>query len=221
MSFNNRPDRPIETSIYIRLVTEGEMRKNTVRSFYNTVKENAPENVLSHFDVSDEKGNPTTSLLVHRINEEKQHEYEIPLVRNLTPDEIYEVVMNLNNKLTEGDFMVETSSFDDDCCLTEDDDPAEYMEPDVFERFAAKLSERMHNEWYKEREAAGWRFGPQRLEEDKTHPLMKHWNQLTEEEKQIDYSLPEFFIDLLEDFGYAVISHDELDELTEQVSKTK
>lgn len=219
MSFNNRPDRPIESTIFIKLVTEKEIRKNTVRSFYTTVKEHAPENVLSHYDVNDPDGNPTTTLLLHRINEDNKHEYEIPLVRNLTPDEIYEIVLNLDNTLTEGDFLLESSTYEEGCCLTEEDDLEEYMESDVFERFAEKLAERMHNEWYKEREAAGWRYGPQRLEEEKTHPLMRPWNQIIEDERQIDYSLPEFFIDLLEEFGYAVVSHEELNDLVEQVSK--
>lgn len=219
MSFNNRPDHALEASIFVKVVTEKELRKNTVKAFYNTVKESAPENVLSHYDVQDKKGNPTTSLLIHRLTEDGKHEYEIPLVRNLTPDELYEVMLNLNTRLTEGDFLFESSTYDEDCCLTEDEDLDEYMEPDVFERFATKLAERMHDKWYMEREAAGWRFGAQRLEEEKTHPLMKHWNQLTEEEKQIDYKLPEFFIDLLEEFGYSVISNEELDEFTEYFSK--
>jgi len=218
MSFNNRPDHPMEASIYLKLITEKELRKNTVRNFYSTVKSHAPENTLSHYDVQDPDGNPTTSLLVHRINEEEKHEYEIPLVRNLTADEIYEVLLNLDTKLTEGDFLLESSTYDEDCCPQEEY-LEEYMEPDVFERFAEKLAERMHTEWYKEREDAGWRFGAQRLEEEKTHPLMKPWNQLAEGEKQIDYNLPEFFIDLLEEFGYATISHEELNDLIEQVSK--
>ena len=219
MSFNNRPDHQLEASVFVKVVTEKELRKNIVKAFYNTVKESAPENVLSHYDIQDQKGNPTTSLLIHRLSEDGKHEYEIPLVRNLTPDELYEVMLNLNNKLTEGDFLFESSTYDEDCCLTEDEDLDEYMEPDVFERFATKLAERMHDKWYMERESAGWRFGPQRLEEEKTHPLMKHWNQLSEEEKQIDYKLPEFFIDLLEEFGYSVISNEELDEFTEHFSK--
>lgn len=219
MSFNNRPDRQLEASIFVKVVTEKELRKSTVRTFYNTVKESAPENVLSHYDVQDPKGNPTTTLLLHRLTEDGKHEYEIPLVRNLTPNELYEVMMNLDTRLTEGDFLFESSTYDEDCCLTEDDDLDEYMEPDVFERFATKLAERMHKKWYEEREAAGWRFGAQRLEEEKTHPLMKTWNQLTEEEKQVDYKLPEFFIDLLEEFGYSVISNEELDEFTEYFSK--
>lgn len=219
MSFNNRPDRPLEAPTFIKIVTESELRKNTVKTFYNTVKVHAPENVLGHYDVQDPHGNPDTTLLLHRINEENKHEYEIPLLRNLTPDEIYEVMMNLDNKLTEGDYLLESSTYDEDCCLTEDDDPEEYMEADVFERFATKLAERMHNKWYEEREAAGWRFGTQRLEEEKAHPLMKPWNQLTEDEKQIDYTLPEFFMDLLEEFGYSVVSNEELDDFVEQLSK--
>ena len=48
---------------------------------------------------------------------------------------------------------------------------------------------------------------------------MKPWSQLTEDEKQIDYSLPEFFMDLLEEFGYSVVSNEELDGFVEQLSK--
>lgn len=219
MSFNNRPDRPIEAPTFIKIVTENEWRKPTVKTFYNTVKEHAPENTLSHYDVQNPTGGPEQVFLLHRLNEDGKHEYEIPLVRNLTPDEIYEVMLNLNTKLTEGDFLLESSTYDENCCPEEVEDLEEYMDADVFERFAEKLAEQLHNKWYKEREAAGWRYGLQRLEEDKTHPLMKPWNQLSEEEKQIDYSLPQFFIDLLEESGYSIISHNELEGIIEQLSK--
>jgi hypothetical protein len=219
MSFNNRPDRPITSPIFVKVVSEGELRKNTVKAFYHTVKENAPENTLSHYDVQNPEGMPEEVLLLHRINEDGHHEYEIPLVRNLTPNELYEVMLNLNTKLTEGDFLFESSTYDEDCCPEGDEILEEYMEPEIFERVSVKLAERLHGRWYTERESAGWRYGSQRLEEDKTHPLMKPWSRLTEEEKQIDYGLPEFFIDLLEEFGYSVISHNELDGIVEQLSK--
>ena len=217
MSFNNRPDRPVEASTFVKIITEKELRKPTVKAFFNTVKENAPQNVIGHFDVQGPDGEPQQSFLVHRLDEEGKHEYIIPLVRNLTPNEIYEVMLNLDSKLNEGDFLFETSTFDEDCCP--EDELIEHMDSEIFERIAEKLAERMHNQWYSNREAAGWRYGPQRLEEDKTHPLMKPWNRLTEDEKQIDYSLPEFFIDVLEECGYSIISHNELECILEELSK--
>ncbi len=220
MSFDNRPDHPMKSEIFVKLVTESELRKNTVKNFYNTVKENSPEGVFSAYHVKDPDGNPTESLLVHRITEDGRHEYEIPLLRNLTANEIYEVAMNLDRVLNEGNFLFETSTFDEECCVNEDD-VGLYMEPDLFEQFATKLSQRMHDKWMHERIDAGWRYGSERCDEDMTHPLVKPWEQLTEEQQSIDYKLPEFVIDLFEEFGYTVVSHEELDEMIEEFSKRK
>lgn len=220
MSFDNRPDHPMKSELFVKLVTESELRKDTVKKFYNSVKENSPEGVFSAYHVKDPDGNPTESLLVHRITEDGQHEYEIPLLRNLTPNEIYEVAMNLDRVLNEGNFLFETSTFDEECCVNEDD-VGLYMEPDLFEQFAVKLSQRMHDKWMHERIDAGWRYGAERCDEDKTHPLVKPWEQLTEDQQSIDYKLPEFVIDLLESFGYTVVSHEELDEMIEEFSKRK
>lgn len=210
MSFNNRPDRPLESSLYVRLVSESELRKDTVKNFYSTVKASSPSNVLGSYETQDPNGNPTSALLVHRINEENKHEYEIPLHRNLTSNEIYEVALNLDNVLNEGDFLFESSTIDEECCPDEDEE--EYMDEDVFERIAETFTRQMHNKWLAEREVAGWHYGETRSDENKTHPLMKPWDLLTESQRAIDYSLPEFFIDLLYENGYSVVSRNELED---------
>ena len=116
MSFNNRPERPLKSALYLRLITENVLQNGTVRKFYSTIKEHAPENVLGSFDTQDLDGNPTSALLLHRINEEKMHEYEIPLHRNLTAGEIYTIVKKLDKALDEeGDFLFESSTIDLDC----------------------------------------------------------------------------------------------------------
>jgi hypothetical protein len=213
MSFNNRPDEPTRSDMFVKLVTENELRRENIKRFYNGVKNNAPQNTLSSYSVSGPFGGPEEVLLVHRVDEDGKHEYEIPLTRNLTPDEIYEIAQNLNHILTEGNFVFETSTFDEDCCIQEDDDMGVYMEPELFEQLATTLSERNHNKWLHERMKAGWRYGPARDDALKTHPLMKPWNQLSEECKSIDYEFPGFFVDLLDDFGYTIVSKDELNEL--------
>ncbi len=211
MSFNNRPERPLKASLYLRLVTENVLRNETIRKFYSTVKTNSPENVLGSFDTQDDNGNPANALLLHRINEEQKHEYEIPLHRNLTSDEMYSVVKKLDKVLNEGDFLFESSTVDLDCCPDEDEEV--YMDENTFEMISEKLSAKLHEKWLNERENDGWKYGSNRCDESRTHPLMKPWSQLTENEKNIDYSMPEFFIDLLYEHGYSIVSDKDLKDL--------
>ena len=205
--------------MFVKLITENELRRENIKRFYNGVKSNAPLNTLNSYSVGGPFGDPEEVLLVHRTDEDGKHEYEIPLTRNLTPNEIYEIAQNLNHVLTEGNFVFETSTFDDECCIQEEDDIGGYMEPELFEQLASTLSERQHNKWLHERMNAGWRYGQVRDDALKTHPLIKPWDQLQEDHKAIDYEFPGFFVDLLDDYGYTVIGKDELNELYNKKKK--
>lgn len=221
MSFNNRPDKPVESQFYLRLVTEAPIRKESVKKFYNAVNQYSPEGVLSVYEVADPAGNATTTPLVHRVLEGGEHQYEIPLVRNLTANELQKVAENLNVIFNEGNFLLESSTFDDECCLYEDEDDDVYVEPEITEQLALKFAERMHDKWMHERLNNGWRYGRVRSDESKTHPLLQPWNQLAEQYKTVDYDAPQLFVDLLEEFGYTLISHEELNELIENASKKR
>ena len=219
MSFSNRPDRPAETQFYVRLVTEAPIRKESVKKFFKAVERYAPSGSLTVFEVKDPEGNPASVPLVHRKLEDGEHQYEIPLARNLTAEEVERVAMHLNTIFNEGNFLLETSTFDDGCCLHEDEEA--YMDPEITEQIAERLAERLHSQWLNERMDNGWRYGASRSDTSKTHPLMKPWNQLAEEYRTIDYDLPQVFVDLLEEFGYTLISHEELNELIEHASKVR
>ncbi len=220
MSLSNRPDKPAEAQFYVRLVTESPIRKDSVKKFYKTFEQYAPVNVMTVFEIADPDGNPSQAPLVHRIDENGEHQYEIPLVRNLTPTEIEEVALQLNACFNEGNFLFETSTFDEDCCLYEDDDE-DYVEEEVTDQIATKLAERMHNTWMHQRLDNGWRYDKIRSDRNKTHPLVKPWDQLSEEHRVVDHDLPQMFVDLLEEHGYTIISEEELSELIETASKKR
>lgn len=220
MSFNNRPDTPAQAQFYVRLVTESPIRKDSVKRFYKTFEQYAPENIMTVFEVSDPDGNPSQAPLVHRVDEGGEHQYEIPLTRNLTVNEIEDIAMQLNNSFNEGNFLFETSTFDEECCVYEDDED-DYVEEDVVDQIATKLAERMHDSWMQERMDSGWHYDKIRSDRNKTHPLIMPWNQLSEEHKIIDHDLPQMFLDLLEDHGYTIISEEELSELLEVASKKR
>ena len=220
MSFNNRPNKPVKAQFFLKMVSENAMDKNTVKKFYSTVETYAPQNVLTIYETATPDGEPTQAFLVHRELEEGGHEYEIPLVRNLTPNEIVEVMSQLESALVENDFLFETSTFDEECCLNEDNDDL-FIAPDITENIAIKLSERTHTKWMNERMNKGWRYGTERSDEKKTHPLLKPWSQLAEEFRPVDYDAPQNFLDIMEEQGYTIISHEELNELIEIAEKKR
>ena len=213
MSLSNRPDHPIKAEFYVRLVTEQELHKNTVRNFYTTVNEGSPEGVLREYEVQGPDGGPATSALLHRV-EDGKHVYEMPLTRNFTHDEIYELVTKLDYALTEGDFLLETSTItEEDCCPEYEAADGDYMDPELYEEIAERMSARLHEQWMNERIGRGWRYAENRSDENRAHPMLKPWTQLTEDQKAIDYNMPTFFVDILEDFGYSIVSTDELQKL--------
>lgn len=210
---DNRPDHPIKSEIFVKLVSEHELRKSTIKNFYKLVDQYSPEGMLTSYAVKDPQDNPTSVSLIHRVDENGKHEYEIPLARNLTSDEIYKIVEQLDISFNEGDFLFETSTWDDGCCIAEEDDEDEYLESGSMEVISEQVSQRLHDKWMQERLHKGWRYGELRSDEEKTHPLIKPWNQLSEEFRHIDYELPITVFELLEENGYTIISYDELNEL--------
>lgn len=198
--------------MFIKILTDSELRKENVKRFYHTVKNNSAHDVIGSVMVEGPTGEPTPTLMIHRINEDGKHEYELCLNRHLTPEEIQNVAEKLNAYMTEGNFLLETSTFDDECCPHMDDSGV-YIESDVFNKIATVFAERQHNKWLHERMKNGWRYGQIRDDKQRTHPLIKPWNQLSEDQKTIDFSFPGFFIDVLEDFGYTIVSKEELSGL--------
>lgn len=220
MSFNNRPNKPAESQFFLKLVSENKMDKSIIQKFYSTVSTYAPQNVLSIYETATPDGEPAQASLVHRELEEGGHEYEIPLVRNLTPNEIIEVMNQLENALIEHDFLFETSTFDEDCCLDEDHDDL-YFEAEITEQIATAFAERSHTRWLNERMDKGWRYGQQKNDSEKTHPLLKPWAQIPEEHRTVDAAAPQLLLDILEEFSYTIISHAELNELIEMAEKKR
>ena len=49
-----------------------------------------------------------------------------------------------------------------------------------------KLAEKNHDVWAQRRFAEGWRHGPRRSDEERTHPDLVPYTQLPEEEKEYD-----------------------------------
>ncbi|RYD68677.1 MAG: hypothetical protein EOP83_00225, partial [Verrucomicrobiaceae bacterium] len=71
-------------------------------------------------------------------------------------------------------------------------------------------AKRQHDQWVKDREANGWRYGTTLSMSEKTNPLLRPWDQLPEKYRKPDLDEPQALLDLLNDQGYAVVTKGEL-----------
>lgn len=65
-------------------------------------------------------------------------------------------------------------------------DTTEVKLSEELERLVEPMSKNVHEVWAKARMAQGWKYGPQRSDELKTHPCLVPYKDLPEEEKDYD-----------------------------------
>ena len=67
-----------------------------------------------------------------------------------------------------------------------------------------EVARAVHAAWMREREAAGWKFGPKRDDAKKEHPCLVPYDELSEEEKGYDYATAEAVVETLTEMGYEI-----------------
>lgn len=55
-----------------------------------------------------------------------------------------------------------------------------------FAPLVEKLAEAVHNEWVEERRRKGWRYGAQRDDINRLHPCLVPYDELSDEERDVD-----------------------------------
>lgn len=166
---------------YIRLVVEKPISKKWEKMFLNIVTKVGPDGIVRPVHIIDEfGGSKQISLRDYKIDDD--YIYEIPLIRNLEPNEAEAIVKMWNKFYEEGDYILETSTpFIEDEMI--DDDGGDEVYTTCCEK--AKLK---HNKWMKEKVGEGYRYGLKFSKKDKTHPMLRPWEQLPSQYQQMDES---------------------------------
>ncbi|BDD12555.1 hypothetical protein FUAX_49870 (plasmid) [Fulvitalea axinellae] len=68
-----------------------------------------------------------------------------------------------------------------------------------------KLAERVHIRWMEKRLGEGWTFGPQRSDDEKEHPCLVPYEELTEIEKEYDRATARETLEVLDELGYDLV----------------
>jgi hypothetical protein len=194
----------------IALHTAEAIDTDAVRVFFQTVKTFAPSGVMMTLAGND-NGVPKRVALVHQ-EADGEHRYVIPLTRALTPEEVQPIVDAFAEACPDLDFDIEASTAEIASAAVEPEPTAE-VDAERYHNLCVAWARRQHDAWVAERQAGGWRYGTQMSMSQKTHPLLKPFDQLPDEFRKVDIEEPQMLLDLLNSQGFAVITQDELKSL--------
>lgn len=200
---------PLELTRYVALTVE-ELAPEDVKYWYQFVSGHVPSGLVMAVQTNDDNGLLRSVSMIHRTAGQ-DHVYLVPLTRHLTPAEAEALATDFAEENPEVDF-------DIDCSTAEAEEPP-VVETEVSVDDAAYLAlctawaKRQHDCWLKERTETGWRYGATFSTKEKTHPLLRPWEQLPDRFRKVDYSQPQMLLDLLNDQGYAVVSRGEVEAL--------
>lgn len=177
-------------------INTAEMNKDSRALFYSIVKEIFNDRI-SFIRSTTEDGEPKVTKMFHKV-EDGQHWYIIPLKAAPMLEQMDQLAQKLTDKLNMGNFTLESSLIENQDVFNNS------VDEDHFSVIAEQFAKKIHEDWMNERSNKGWRYGERRSDEDKTHPLMKNWEQLSESEKEIKPSLVRDFIKVLKDNGFKI-----------------
>lgn len=201
---------PLSIPRFIAVVTDKPLEQDVLRAWFKCVKDHAPTGTLLNIPSTDNQGMPRTVCLVHR-EQGAQHRYMVPLARDLLEDEAELIVDTFVDLQPDLDFDVESSS-----AWTDDKDystPVIDVEEEKYLALCMSWAKRQHEQWMKEREENGWRYGTKFSLKDKTNPLLQTWDKLPERFRKPNLEEPQALLDLLNDQGYTLITKTELEAM--------
>lgn len=199
--------RPAEVTRYIALVVNEELSEDQTKCWFRCVKERAPIGVMTSVEVTNNDG--TTSAAMIKRETENGVYYAIPLLRDLMEIEAGRIIAAFVTQNPDLDFDVEAT-----IVRTGDKGatpPKVNVDQERYLELCTSLSRKQHDDWVKARTADGWRYGQKVSIVDKTHPLLRPWNDLPDRFRTIDFDQPQRLLDLLAQHGYAVVPKEDLE----------
>ena len=84
-------------------------------------------------------------------------------------------------------------------------DTSDVALPDNLMTLAEELAKNVHEVWAKSRMEQGWTFGEDRNDENKKHPCLVPYEELSEEEKDYDRNTSQETLKLIVKLGYSIV----------------
>ncbi len=199
---------PLNVSRYIKLITKEALDRKDIKNWLDTITQAGPPGVVAAVHTTDAEGSPRSVKVVHRETD-AGHSYMVALTRDLTSEETARLVQHFADEHPDLDFDIETH----ERSLDRLDRRKISLDQGAHLRLCAALAKQKHEDWVRERADAGWRYGPTFSTTNKTHPLLRPWDQIPDRYRVPDLEWPQKLVNVLGSEGYVVVAKDELDRL--------
>lgn len=188
---------------YIALVVSDELDSSIVKKWFACVREDAPAGTVCTTLVDG------TAVSLIKSKDKDGCRYAVPLTRDLTDSEVQKILES---------FTVDyPKEFDIEATSMMKDKPTFTTEIEVDHApliaLCTSWAKGSHDSWLKDKVADGWRYGPTASKINKTHPLIRSWEELPDEYRKVDYEKPQKLLNMLLKSGYVMVRKDELDKL--------
>lgn len=193
-----------ESPFFIKLVSAQGLEKPTIKQWFNLCRDELPSGVLGSVQVNKPGFGIASVQLIHRKNADGSHEYEIPLNRDVLKRELAPIRVAWKSASPGADYTIETSaSYTTDSRHKLAD--AIVLDQSQYDELCETLAKLQHSRWCRERQSSGWKYGLAMDLTEKTHPLLRPWEQLPESYRKVDFDAPKLFAKALSDIGYTIV----------------
>lgn len=195
---------------YIKLISDDHITLTDGRLWFKTVMVNAPAGIMTSIDSLDLNGEPVSTRIVRRSYKDKT-EFIIPLMRDLLPSELERIADAWKRVSPPGNFSIAINPTQDQKLNQAVADLT--LPQDEYQALCAQLAKVQHASWMREKADEGWSYGPVLSLKNKTHPLMRNWDDLPEKYRDTNTDNPENFLRFINSQGFAVVKQSELGSL--------
>lgn len=201
---------------YVSLTSYGEANGNHSTVWYKAVYSALPRGTVVSVDNAND---PETPIRMTKNQMAGCVKYTIPLSRDLTPYELNEIKNKWAGMGVLGNFGITSSSTISEKMKLAADNMI--LSDSDYDSLCFQLMKAEHQRWYADRAADGWSFGPTLSVFNRTHPLMRPWEDLPIEYRTIDKANPHKLLSMLDSHGYSVVKKGELDSLIKLMHSIK
>lgn len=184
-------------SAHVTLITPEPLDNKNRRSWFSCVKDHTPDGLIASTEIPHESGVKSSTYYVKKTANQK-HAHVIPLVRDLQPHEVHEILKAWCVKYPEGDFTLDYSQQ-----LTHDVNPDQVL-THRWDEILDAWGKQQHAKWVSRKQQAGWRYGVRMSVKHKTHPWIQPWESLPASARDLNVQGVKDLMHILKQFGYQI-----------------
>lgn len=183
---------------WIKFTVNHKLDKAHRLNLYKCVRSCVSHNLMHVTQIQTVKGHQESGFY-HVETRRQQHEYVIPLVRDLTMKEGHDLAHKLHAQFTDVNWILDYSQHAHQLPVPQISDP--YNLQDILDVWGKA----QHDAWQQDLLERGWRYGVKMSQSQKTHPWLQPWESLPQVARARNMQAVEKLIDVLKHAGYQIV----------------